>query len=408
MPRRWTSLREDSRDLKEPALGLLQDKTILIIGTELWGSIFVSKHYIAKYLAEAGNRVFYLNPVCIPWSVKSLWRLPIRFKETQTRGLTVISYGNPFPKLASLPLFIQRFMFRYLAWTIRHHISDNIDLVWSFDLTRFPELNCWRPSTTLLHLVELFDHPHFQESQPFRQEVLMSADHVITIADLITDQVSQQRPDAHQLFHGADIDGFKTTPNLAAIGRQLPGNGRLKAGFVGNFQFSFDFKLLGTLAEANPDVDFILIGPREESSNLGKLDPKVSEAIQKVESSPNIYFLGPVPSDQVMAYLVELDINLILYDQAFWQGHCNPHKMMAYFYAGKPILASYIHQYRNSPDLVKTTKTKEEFLAAFEQIKSEINKDTFRQNSLQRREFALGHSYTRLLKEIERKISPLE
>src|SRR5690606_3070741 len=164
----------------------------------------------------------------------------------------------------------------------------------------------WRAHKTLLHVVEVFDHPHFNVSGRFKIRSVKTADLIVSIADKITEQLKPHvSSKLVQINHGADIEGFQ---KVEANPINLPGTHSLKACFVGNFQYSFDFDLLQHLALSNRLVDFIIIAPLN-SSTLGKQSEIALTGIQKLHALSNIHLIGGVPSNEIMRYLLNVDIN---------------------------------------------------------------------------------------------------
>ena len=113
----------------------MKGQRILLISSELWGPIFVSKHHYAKVLARE-NEVYYLNPVSIAWSFRNLFKLPLVIEHTH--GLRVASYGNILPKMARLPYWLQSWVFKRTSRILHQRLGvEQFDIIWSFDFKRF-------------------------------------------------------------------------------------------------------------------------------------------------------------------------------------------------------------------------------------------------------------------------------
>jgi|GEM_PF-538476 len=384
-------------------MSFLKRKSVLLIGTELWGKVFVSKHHYAVNLAK-DNQVWYVNPVNIPWSWKHLIRIPVQVVETEYAGLKVITYGNVFPRLNKLPRWLQAWNFSRVARRIMSSIQlSDQPVVWNFDLGRFFDPKVFSPRISILHLVELLDHVFFRDAYRFRHESCVNADIIFCVADKIATQVANvvDTPKFYFVNHGADIPSFEA--NLTVPPASLPGTNGIKAGFVGNFQVSFDFSLLETLANQFPHVDFVMIGP-VQISNLGAQKPEVVAAISRMDALPNVFFVGAVPSDEIMRYLLPMDVNLILYDDNYTDGHCNAHKMMSYFYAGKVIVSSFMDQYKDRPDLVQMVETNAQFVSLFGKVMSRLVEYNSEAAIARRRAFAYDNSYTNQIALIDKLI----
>jgi hypothetical protein len=372
----------------------VKGKKILIVSSELWGDIFVSKHHYAKVLSRQ-NEVYYLNPVSLKWRFANIFKIPI--STIKAGDLTIISYGNPLPALARLPYWLQVFVFKRISRAIQRRLHvPTFDILWSFDLKRFYNLKVWNAKHHLFHAVELIDHPYFIKDAPYRHQVIQSADAVLSIAHLITNQARPWNAHVYEINHGIDLASFER--ELETI--TLPGTNSIKAGFVGNFQKSFDFGLLERMAQQNPRVDFIMIGPNQ-SSNLGQMHESIAHAAQAVARMPNVFFTGAVHSERLPAYLQKLDINLIIYKESFVDGHCNPHKLMGYFYFGKVTLSSFIDQYKDQPDLVMMTRTNDELPGMIHTVSASLAEYNSPALMAKRRAFALDNTYDKQIERIE-------
>jgi hypothetical protein len=379
----------------------LEGKTIVLVSSESWGSVFVSKHYYALELSKK-NRVIFVNSVNLPSSFKNLFTVPAVLKKTEIPGIETIDYGNPLPRLNRWPYMVQRWAFKRVIKRIKQLIntSDEKLIIWNFDLSRFIYLPDWGARRTIGHVVELLNHDFFKDKYKYRVKMLDSADVILTIADLIKEEIREALPHREVYFinHGAAISQYQESIRNRIC--KLPGKNSIKAAYVGNFQVSFNFELLESLAINYPFVDFVLIGP-VGSSNLGTQKPGIGQAIGALEKMPNIFFLGQVPAKELMSYLIVVDINLVLYDEKFARGHCNPHKLMSYFYAGKVIVSSFIDQYKNRPNLVMMVRKNEEFESLFGNVVANLNFYNSAAQQKVRVEYAEEHDYTRLITHVE-------
>jgi hypothetical protein len=374
----------------------LENKRIVIISSEAWGDVFVSKHHYAKVLSKA-NKVYFINPPSFKWRLSSLLKMPFEAKLINDK-LTVIDYGNPLPFLFHLPYLVQIWVFKSIIRRLSKNMEDLSfpDIVWSFDLKRFYDLKIWHAKNSIFHAVELIDHPFFIKDAPHRHQVIKTADLVVVIADLIEKQASRLNSNILKINHGIDLESFE---NISP-GLKLPGKNKIKVGFVGNFQVSFDFELLNELSNSHPDIDFVMIGP-VANSNLGKIDPKIQERIIKLQSNVNVIFLGKVPSYELPKYMISFDLNLIIYGDEFHAGHCNPHKLMSCFYFGKATVSSFIDEYKSMPDLVKMVEYNKDLLQLFNEVINNLEDFNSKESVQKRKTYAERHQYHLLIHKIE-------
>lgn len=373
----------------------MNDKVILIISSEPWGDVYVSKHHYANYLSR-NNKVYFLNPPSIPWNLNSLFNIPVSIREIQ-KGLNVIDYGNPIPLIFKNPKFMQDLAHKWIIKAIKTIIPEKeIDIIWSFDFKRFYNLQEWKARLVLFHAVELVDHQFFVKDAPFRHEVLQSSDLVVSIAKMITQQAKPWNDNILHLNHGVYLNEKKSSTEI-----NLPGNNKQKAGFIGNFQITFDFDLLEQLANENQDVDFIMVGPKGKS-NLTSVKNAAQDRIEALETKENVFFIGKIAPSEISNYLSAFDYNLILYKDGYHDGHCNPHKTMSYFLSGNPNICTFIDEYSDRADLIKMSIKNNEFPALFTEVKNnyaEYNSPEMRQKRI---DFAKGNSYENQINKIAR------
>ncbi len=127
-----------------------------------------------------------------------------------------------------------------------------------------------------------------------------------------------------------------TDPNVIAA--TLPGNAISKVGYVGHLYPGKGGELIIEIAHEVPEVDFHLVGGRNEDiARLTALKPP-----------SNVFFHGHVPYKQTKSYLIAFDIVLAPYSEEVnlaktdvdigqWM---SPLKIFEYMSAGKAIIAS--------------------------------------------------------------------
>jgi hypothetical protein len=367
----------------------MEGKTILIISPEPWGKNFVSKHHYANYLSK-NNKVFFLNPA----SGSKLFGSKIDVQQSIiSDNLIVVDYKNLKPKLDKFPKNIQLKTYAKQAILIQDELGvKQWDIVWSFDPHRFINQSCWRSHKTIYHSVDF--HPNAQ----YELDIIGSSDHYFGIADLIINSVPSKKK-AIKIGHGADLEGFQHNAEVSIVGKN-----DIKAMYVGNFHKHIDYDLLLKLATKNMDVDFILIGPTSKS-NLSERGFH-SGVEEKFKSCDNVYFIGSVPSQDLMTYLKEADINLILFKEEDSILHCNPHKVMGYLFSGKVLLSSYIDEYKDAnANLISMEKSNDSIPVTFKSIKQNLEKHNSKSLQELRRKFAEQNSYLKKIEVINHIIS---
>ncbi|MCX2757659.1 glycosyltransferase [Vibrio sp. Sgm 22] len=129
---------------------------------------------------------------------------------------------------------------------------------------------------------------------------------------------------SHLLPHGVDVDLFSTPAPRA---NDLPSNHRPIAGFYGSLSKWLDYEMIGQVANAMPEWDFVFIGPNELDTLML---PKLS----------NVHYLGPRPHHTLPSYSQHWDVSLLPFVDNEQIRACSPLKLMEYLAAGTPIITT--------------------------------------------------------------------
>jgi hypothetical protein len=356
---------------------------ILLISPEAWGDSFVSKHHYANFLAEQ-HEIFFLEPANgyakIPFGNMQVRLVP------EKKGLTLVRYKNLLPRLNSVPAWLRKKTYATQAKRILKQLG-HFDLVWSFDPRRYTDQNVWKAGKTIYHSVDL--HPDSGEKQMCETSSL-----VVALSERIQSGLQKHRPDVLRVGHGCHIDPVMEIHQPAT----LPGKNKIKAIYTGNFHRHIDYRLMTGLAADNPDVDFILVGPTEPN-HLSKRTISTGD-LHHLEQQPNIYLTGSLPANSLYSYLLAADICLVLFKKEFEIIHHAPHKMMAYFAAGKVVVSNPIETYRDEPPYLVRMEETGNIRSLFTDTKNNIAYWNSPELSGQRKAYAAQHHYRLKIREI--------
>lgn len=364
-------------------------RAIILISPEYWGRNFVSKHHYAVYLSEK-YEVFFIEPPSA-WTWKALF-LP-KIRRTEINGhLHVISMPNILPKLNYLPKWIQYLLFKIQAIRILNFLKiKQPDIVWSFTPMIYWNLNIWGAKHKIYHTVDF--HP-----AKFEEDTCKSADVVISVTDLISEPIKEFNPKLYKFGHGADIRNFEKG-DLTKV--KLPGNQSTKVGYVGNFHRHIDYSLLERLAKKYHQLDFIMVGPLGKS-NLSHFNTIEDNDLERLKKLPNVFFTDAIPSEQLMNYLLHFDINLVIFKDDKKIIHCNPHKMMGYFYAGGVTVSNFLDEYKDKRDLLLMADHESEIEELFTYAVSHLEELNNDEHKTRRRAYAIKNSYANIIEKIEK------
>jgi len=353
---------------------ILSGKKILLISPEPWDHIFVSKHHYAIHLAASGNSVYFLNP-----PTKSN-----RVSETKYKNLFCIDYRGFISGLRFLPRFIQMFftLREFKKIELRAGVSFNI--VWSFDNSVFFDFAALpNRILSISHIMDL--NQNFQT-----KKAAQTATVCFGVIPEIVARLKLYNSNSYLIRHGVSIN------HLNSCDSKLPGNGKLKALYIGNLSMPFiDWDLLTKAITLFDFVDFIFMGSKSHSLN-------------KLKVYSNVFFVDRVPAEELPNYFRVADILLLAYNRDYYTNHASPHKLMEYFLSGKPVVGSFTPEYEAYPDLIYMGKTHEEWLNQLDEIVNNIEVYTKESLVSFRTSFALSNTYEKQIARIQNIIGALD
>src|SRR3982751_4495950 len=132
-----------------------------------------------------------------------------------------------------------------------------------------------------------------------------------------------------------------------------------RLGFFGVIDERFDVGLLGQVATARPDWQFVIIGP------VVKIDEDV------LPRNENIHYLGSKKYQELPSYLAGWDVALLLFARNEATRFISPTKTPEYLAAGKPVVSTSIQDVvrpYGQEGLVSIADTPDEFIGTVERI----------------------------------------
>lgn len=347
---------------------IFNNKIILIISPEAWGTSFVSKHNYAIELSK-NNKVYFLNPPSAKYSLEQF-----------NKNLFIVNYIS-FPRgINRMPQQLRNYFNSILIRKIKTKIKvSDFDIIWTFDPFRFQKLRLFKYSTLIYHPVDI----HYT---PLEKEVAESAHIILTTCNLIKEKLEEFNSNIYNIGHGVSAKFFST----AMFNKS--DRGKIKTCMMGNFQRKIDYLVLFDLIENNPDIEFEFIGPYN-ISNLSK-DNRYNSEINRLKLYKNTNLNGPLQFDLLANKLSEMDIFLNFYlEDENPAARVNPHKILEFLSTGKTVLSYYLDEYRSDEDLLIMTKNKAEIPSLFDKIIRNINDYNDLKIMQRRRDFALQNTY---------------
>ncbi|HHT9143858.1 MAG TPA: glycosyltransferase [Candidatus Wujingus californicus] len=151
-----------------------------------------------------------------------------------------------------------------------------------------------------------------------------------------------------EMFKSAILYDLKVAPELEAIPKPV-------IGFVGAIDnLKINWQWIREAAMLRQRWSFVFIG------RCIDLPPSY------IAEQKNIIFLGAKPQESLPAYLKGFDVCLIPYQGEDFLKACQPTKAFEYLAAGKPVVASWIHELEEYSNIVFLSRTIEEFVRNIE------------------------------------------
>lgn len=369
----------------------LKGKTILILPSQSWGKMFISKHHYAITLAERGNTVYYLNP-----PDNKLNESIVIEQSTFNNNLYIVSHKLWFPYNIKFHLLG---VFHHLMGTEIKRLTKIIgqpDIVWSFDLENvYPFKYFGQNSLKIFHPVD----------EPLTKNAISAANGaniIFSVTKEILQKYQHLKTPSYFINHGV-ADNFLL--QNCGDGQQKR---KVKIGISGNFlRKDIDRDTMIKIIEENTAIEFHLWGTYEiKDSNIGGTDDSCQKNfIQKLKSLENTIFYGAVSANELAAAYCQMDGFLICYDVEKDQSKgTNYHKIMEYLAYGKVIIANNVSTYKDEPDLITMCKSRSsntEMIALFKSVVSDLATYNSPYLISKRKAFAKNNGYHKQVDRIE-------
>ena len=362
------------------------NKNVLILSPEDWGENLLSKHLYAQELSK-NNNVFFLHTAPHSSQKKFLVCRSINKK------ITLIHIRRVAKGVIKLPPFLVDIQNYFLIKKIIKKTKlPQIDLVWSFDQSKFQNLKQFNAPLTIFNPVDFIE-----SARPFLNRIANSADITLSVSQLILNQIETTTP-KHFINHGLD-EIFVTKSKNDVIPKFIDSH-KINVAYVGNLQMKFiDWKNLIKTVEENAELNFIFIGPDKKSNIGGK---KMFKQIEEIKALPNAYFTGVMSKKELNLSFPFFDAFLLCYDDKKYPIQVsNSHKILEYLSAGKVVLSNTVATYEDT-SLIEMVGDNNLLSARLGEIAIDIKKYNNTEKQLKRINYAVNNSYFKQLERVEK------
>lgn len=401
-------------------------KNIVILSTEPWGKMLLSKMHYAIELVRKGNKVFFINPpqasippqVSTPLQTSARGSLATVSRVIEEGNLVIIDTrtisGSLFFRHKLFPVF--RMISRRYVRAIQKIVGSRIDEVWCFNPHYYVDLQSFGADKTMLLIYDFYKGDHIFKAAE-------SSDAVITISQLILDYYQDVTPPKLLLQHGlghhfADKARKKIQEGAFAAPANLhPGNPppahppgqKVRIGYMGNLlRVGMNTEVARKIIENHPDKEFHFWGPcslddNNVNGNGAGMPAGQASFIAFLQARKNVVMHGVMEQEALAAGLSEMDAFLFLYSPATeMNAASNSHKLLEYLSTGKVIVSTQVSNYAGTDLLVMCDKDKEDDLPGlFEDVMNNLPVYNNIEKQKQRIAFALDNTYARQVERIQ-------
>ncbi len=372
----------------------LENKTILVLSSEDWGRMLLSKHHYAIELARKGNTVYFLNPPSRKLSLSSNFNYRL---DESTKGVIVIDHRLNFPfDIKFHASGVYRWLMKWHTNKLIKSINKPVDLVWSFDLQGLYSLKDFPAESLKIYF------PADEPIIPHSIKASQGANALVSITREIIDKFDEFRNRSYLLNHGLAAEFIGNRNASYSVGS--PRRVSISGNFLRN---DIDRATLLTIIKGNPDIIFECWGSHSVNhSNIGgSATSETEQFIDALKSSHNVIMHGIVDTATLAEGFNRMDAFLICYDiKKDHSKGTNYHKIMEYLSTGKVIISNNVTAYKDNPGLVEMVPERNnnaELPELFKKVMSSLDKYNSEFLIQKRRDFAFSNAYSNQIDKLE-------
>jgi glycosyltransferase involved in cell wall biosynthesis len=358
---------------------MITGQDFIVLSTQDWDALPTRKHRFARWFAEGGSRVLYVeqqmhwagwladlkNQFSRAWRwlrgprqvAPNLWvfTLPIVLPFFQMSGL--INRANNLFLLPVLRAQARRLGFeRPVLWTYTPHSADFVGHLGE----RAAVYECVDDFTSSRGLIDP------EVIGRLERRLIEAVDLLIVTAPALLESKRAGAQRAILVPNGVEAEHFARAADPALmVAEKLAGLKPPVVGYLGTLNYWIDTHLLGRLAREHPDWTLVLVGPHDLLADLSPL-----------EGLPNVVRTGRVPYADLPGYVKVFDVCLNPYVLDGVAEHCSPLKLYEYLASGKPVVSVDMPEARQFAGLVHIARDSDEFVRLVEGVLADGDGDS--------------------------------
>lgn len=386
--------REATASARDP---LYPDVGVLSIAKESYSPQWLSRQQVLTRLARYYH-VLWMNPAS-EWR-DALHSDHLRERESHIEGLpdSFTVYDAP----AWLPVVYKpSWLGKLLA---RRRLSDAVAAlrrrgcrrivlyIWHIELAE--ALDLAPHDVSCYHIYDEYSHAEVETPlDPKEERLIRSVDQVITVSPTMFERKGRLNPNTLQVTNGVTYEAFARRERVPADLARIP---RPILGYSGFIKKQLDWELLLSLATRHPEWSFVFVGEKRPHA-------EIQETLDRMESLPNVHFLGGKPSTELARYPQHFDVCLMPYRVNDYSKYIFPLKLYEYLAGGRPTLSVPIPALAGFGDLVHVATDVEEWERAVNQLLA-TDDESAAQSELRQAE-ARRHDWNVIVDEIARTLA---
>lgn len=345
-----------------------------------FGTVWGSREVYATALAEAGNRVFFVNPHYGPEHLlRRAWIRAARARQKRPiyeakKNLFVVTPplavpGGRYGKI--LDAFNQGRLAGFLRAVLDEHGTKD-PILWIYPPWTERVVGRLGEAHAVYFCIDRFSAASRGRKRKRIDEaeraLAARVDGVVSITAHLRDHLDAIRPDATpHLFlpNGAPVEAIESSLAAARKAGGLPERiakiPSPRLGFMGSVNAKVDLELVCDVAAKRPDWHWAFVGLVLEED----LPPRTwAQAL----SLSNLHFLGAVAREDVASYEAAFDIATIPLRLNEWTVNVRPLKFPEYLALGRPIVSTTLPELDDYLDLVHFARTPDEWIREISRI----------------------------------------
>lgn len=334
---------------------MITGQDIVCISSIDWSFMWQGHQEIASRLAQAGNRILYVENT----GVRSPGFADVRRISARLRkwARSLLSGGvrqvapniyvcsplvlPPFGKWQRI--FNRRLLLPFVRRTARGLGMKN-PLVWTYlptdtaidliELLRTPN------SVVVYYCIADFEHltPSVHQLREREKELIESSDVIFAQGPELADRARLRHDNVHVFPFGVNLDAFPLARNSNGHGpadTEEEGSGpglvqtlpRPVIGYIGGLHRHLDYGMLAEMARACPDWSWVFVGA-------------IQTSVADLAGLPNVYLMGQQEHASLVRYIRQFDVCIVPYVNSHFTATVVPTKINEYLAVGKPVVST--------------------------------------------------------------------